>query len=152
MVTTSIDWHVTNFCFPGAADGIITCDVWLTLGGVDYPVERWSDFAISVVSSAVTAYTEIADGENEAWSYFFDGSYYLYYRRTEADEPTVYIEANCDRDEDNPVSIAVGEVRLEQLRTALAHVVQEILTAVRGKPYTEKDVEIMDRKMADLNA
>ncbi|GAB1641177.1 hypothetical protein [Krasilnikovia sp. MM14-A1259] len=152
MTTGSITWHVTKFGLPENADGIITARVWLTLNGVDYPRALWWDLPISVVSAAVTAYTEIANGENEAFSFFFEGSYYLYYRRTEADEPTVYIEANCDSDENNPVSIAVGEVPMEQLRTALVQVAHETLAAICDKPFTEKEVAIMNEILEALNA
>ncbi|MEV6596071.1 hypothetical protein AB0M36_04305 [Actinoplanes sp. NPDC051346] len=145
-----ITWHITEVSPPATADGITTSRVWLTLDGVDFPCARWADLPMSVVGAAVAAYTNLLNGEGEVFSYFFEGSYYLYYRRVDADEPRVYIEANRDDDPDNPVSIAVGEVLLDQFRSALASAVHELANTLQGKPHTEEDMELVKRNQAIL--
>jgi hypothetical protein len=55
--------------------------IWMVLDGIDFPDERWSDFPISVLGSAVDAVAGLAAGGMEAFSYFFDGPYYVYYKK-----------------------------------------------------------------------
>lgn len=113
-------WHVTDVGAPRTpADEYVSSKVWFTLHGVDFPGAGWSDDPLPTLSTAVIAYESIRDGEPEAFSYFFDGPYYLYYRRTDSPHPTVYIEANCDRDENAVYSVVTGELTLEELRDAL---------------------------------
>ncbi|GAA2708797.1 hypothetical protein [Actinoplanes palleronii] len=145
-----ITWRVAGMRTPATADGIVTGRVWLTLHGVDFPGSDWSDFPLSVLGSAVTAYAALRDGEPDAFSYIFDGSYFLYYRRTGAAEPTVHIEANCDEDEENVYSIATGEVLLDDLRAALLDGLRVMRAQIDGRPHTEEAVRGIDRQIGVL--
>jgi hypothetical protein len=157
----SITWHVADVTAAATADGVTTGSVWLVLDGTAFPESGWWDLPVSVLSTAVHSYRqlidgpvdeELADDEAETSSYFFEGSYYLAYRRVEGDTAKVYLEANCDKDEDNPVSIAVGPVLLTDLRDALARAVDELLGALEGEPHAGEDVAILRGKKADLAA
>jgi hypothetical protein len=56
-------WHVVDVEAPTTADGNVTGAFWLTLHGVDFPGPGWTDFPLSVLSSAVTADENIRGGE-----------------------------------------------------------------------------------------
>lgn len=144
-------WHVADVKTPATADGIVIGTVWFTLHGVDFPEAGWTDFPISVLSSAVTAYEDIRSGELEAFSYIFDGPYFLYYRRTDASEPTVCIEANCDRDENAVVSLSTGEVPLRKLRGTLLSAVETLHAEIAAKPCADDSVHIAARLIATLS-
>ncbi|MEU4779133.1 hypothetical protein [Micromonospora sp. NPDC023633] len=144
-------WHVANVRAPTTVDGTITGAVWLTLHGIDFPEAGWTDLPLSVLSSAVTAYETICGGEPEAFSYVFDGPYFLYYRRTGAREPTVYIEANCDRDEDVVVSISTGEAPLEELRGTLLKAIEALYAEIKAEPYADGSVRVAAELIATLS-
>ncbi|WP_157411170.1 MULTISPECIES: hypothetical protein [Actinoplanes] len=136
---------------PDSPDGVVTGRVWLTLKGVEFPFEAWSDFPASVISSAVNAYSSIVSGDSEAFSYVFDGPYFLYYQYEATGDPLMYIEANCDRDENEVQSVVVGAVRLDEWRTALLHAVALIQAEIAGKPHMGELEKIFDRHFMLLN-
>lgn len=145
-------WNVAGIEAPATADGIVSGAVWFTLNGVDFPWTGWADLPLSVLGSAVTAYEAIQGGELEAFSYLFDGPYFMYYRRTEASEPTVYIEANCDRDEDAVVSLVTGEIPLKSLRSTLLSAVRTLHAEIVAKPYSDESVRIAAKLIAMLSS
>lgn len=158
-VSQATTYHVADITAAATAGSVTTGRVWLVLDGSAFPDSGWWDLPVSVLSTAVLSYRrlmdgpvdeEFADSEAETSSYFFEGSYYLAYRRIEGDTTKVYLEANCDTDEDNPVSIAVGEVLLTDVRDALARAVDDVLGALEGKPHAAEDVAILRGKKADL--
>ncbi|MFC3384398.1 hypothetical protein [Couchioplanes azureus] len=134
---------------PSSADGIVTADVWLTLDGVAFPENRWNDFSIAVLSSATTAYEEIAHGAPDAFSYFFDGPFYLYYRRIAGG--LVAVEANTDKG-GVPKTLAAGDIEIEPWRTTLLAATEATLEAMSGKPHTEEPHDIMQRIKEVLQA
>ncbi|MFI5912048.1 hypothetical protein [Dactylosporangium sp. NPDC051541] len=145
-------WHVVDVKPPPTADRLATGAVWFTLHGVAFPEAGWTDLPVSVLSSAVTAYEDISRGAPDAFSYFFDGPYFLYYHRTDAPEPTVHIEANCDRDEHAVISLATGEVPLKDLRDALLNAVESLQAAIAATPHAEASTRITAKLIAKLTA
>ncbi|WP_203924955.1 hypothetical protein [Rugosimonospora africana] len=144
-------WNVAEIKAPATADGIVSGAVWFTLHGVDFPATGWTDLPLSVLGSAVTAYGAIHGGELEAFSYIFDGPYFMYYRRIDASEPTVYIEANCDRDEDRVVCLSTGEIPLEELRSTLLRAVETLHAEIVAKPYAGDSIQIAAKLIATLS-
>lgn len=125
--------------------------IWMVLGGVDFPDERWSDFPISVLGSAVDALTGLAGGEMEAFSYFFDGPYYVYYKRLAPDSDLVRVEATTDRS-GTPELLAVTEVRLGDLWSALLQAAESSLASGAERKLAEGVDGPVERMVETLRA
>lgn len=100
---------------------------WININGIMYPGEGWSDFISSVLGTIVAAMQELTNGKNDAYSYFFEGPYYIYYRRIESSDFRVYVEANCDRTEP-PVCLSSTEVSARAIIRSLDSAYTQLFT------------------------
>ncbi|MBO1415604.1 hypothetical protein [Streptomyces sp. FH025] len=83
-------------------------EVWLRLGGVEFPGAGWTDSPLSVFGSLYRAVEAALKGET--WeAYFFDGPYFVKLIPVAAAPGSphlVRIAGVCDRDEANPAVLA----------------------------------------------
>jgi hypothetical protein len=54
-------------------DSPATGEIWVALGGSEFPARRWNDFIVVVLSAFVTAVRQVIDGAGHARVYFMDG-------------------------------------------------------------------------------
>ncbi|MBB2947767.1 hypothetical protein FB565_007538 [Actinoplanes lutulentus] len=142
-LVTAAKWQVADIGGPRTpTDEYVSSRVWFTLRGIDFPETGWHDDPLPTLSTAAAAYESIRDGEPEAFSYFFDGPYFLYYRRIDTSPPTVYIEGNCDGDPDDVFSVTTGEMLLEELRHTLYEAARVLHAEIADKKHIDTSVQL----------
>jgi hypothetical protein len=107
--------------------------VWAVVAGRDFPAAGWTDLPVSVLSSAVGALHELHNGAPDAFSYFFDGPHYLYYRPCPDDPGAVRVDAVSD--DGTPTALASTRLRWDELRDALARTIDSLLADLADRDH-----------------
>ncbi|MEH0975063.1 hypothetical protein V6U77_28410 [Micromonospora sp. CPCC 205546] len=123
MPVLALNLEEVDFRSKSGSGGPIAGRVWFIVGEIAFPELGWCDFPASVWCSAVEAFSELSQGANEAFSYFFDGPYYLYFKKSSISGDVIEVEASTDR-AGVPELLASTSLRLNELRTALLRPVE----------------------------
>jgi hypothetical protein len=125
-----------------------TGTVFMILDGSAVPRDGWSDFPVAVLGAAIEAYRQLAAGAAEAYSNFFDGSYYVWYTRAGTNED-IRIEAWTDVEEP-PELLASATVPLADIWKTLRDAVDGVIAELTARQLMHHSDMKAARKMSRI--
>lgn len=123
-----------------SSSGAITANIWLKIGGREFPAGNWNDFVVVIVGWWAAALQKLLKGSSDQELIdFMDGPYVVEIRNAPPDKFVVKGLQGANRN----VEVAVGEIEAMPFIAQFIDCAQNLLDSCRDRSFRTSDIETL---------
>lgn len=143
----SVELHVDPSTMEPTGSGSIVGELWLTLNGVAFPHERWTDFVVPILTWFTNGLSKLRDGADSVTVGFMEGPYAV--EISVASEGRLRLRALVGANGNEELSTVVGA---QDFAESILCSADAVLTECESRRWLDSHMEYLRRGRDDLTA